>query len=128
MKYEFNRVRHTKRSLFFIGLIILIPMLDLLMNVQSTFGDYWRYPAAYHYHLTSRNVLHPAMAGFLSGSSIGHFAVIFTSDLFGLLYSRKEARIKQRDSHSSCEETFGDDSFKRLLRSDEWYHSDQSVA
>lgn len=73
MKYEFNRVRHTKRSLFFIGLIILIPMLDLLMNVQSTFGDYWRYPAAYHYHLASRNVLHPAMAGFLSGSSIGHF-------------------------------------------------------
>jgi hypothetical protein len=44
------------------------------MNVYANFFDYWLHPEAYGGKLSRENLLHPAYASFLSGTSQGHVA------------------------------------------------------
>lgn len=44
------------------------------MNVYVSFFDYWLHPEAYGGKLSKENLLHPAFASFLSGTSQGHVA------------------------------------------------------
>lgn len=71
---EIYRVLTNKKSIFFICLLIVIPFLDLLMNISSSYLNYWLHPEAYGEQLSKKNLLHPAAASFLSGSSMGHIA------------------------------------------------------
>lgn len=74
MKSELLKVIKSKKSIFFIILMFLIPFIDLISNMLNYYGDYWRHKEAYEGGLSPDMILHPAMGSFLAGSSHGHIA------------------------------------------------------
>lgn len=74
MKSELLKVIKSKKSIFFITLMFLIPFIDLISNMLNVYKNYWMYKDAYEGGLSSSMILHPAMGSFLAGSSHGHIA------------------------------------------------------
>ena len=62
VKSEISKILHSKRSLCFIFLLIIIPVIDFWMQLKDI-----RFASGYDEYLK-----HPAMAGFLSASTSGH--------------------------------------------------------
>lgn len=74
MRSELFKVIKSKKSIFFITLMLLIPFIDLISNMLTVYKDYWMHKDAYGGVLSSSMVLHPAMGSFLAGGSQGHIA------------------------------------------------------
>lgn len=74
IKSELYRILKSKRSIYFIVLMIIIPIIDIVINYFNTFGEYFRNFKAYPEGFPKIFVLNPNFASFLSGSSRGHIA------------------------------------------------------
>jgi hypothetical protein len=74
IKSEIYRILKSKRSIYFIILMMVIPIIDLIINYLNTFWEYFRNSQAYPEGLPKIFVLNPNFASFLSGSSRGHIA------------------------------------------------------
>lgn len=72
VKSELYKVMKSKKCMFFMALMILIPFVDLISNMLHVFLDYWLYSEAYVGGMKSGMILHPAMASFLAGSGDSH--------------------------------------------------------
>lgn len=69
---EVLRILKSKRTIFFICVMLIIPIIDLCININSVYGDYFTHREAYKYGLSSHMIMAPAIASFLSGTSQGH--------------------------------------------------------
>jgi len=74
IRSEILKVIYSRRSLFFIFLIFIIPFIDLISNWKNTFLDYYLNPEYYGDLLPNSQILHPAKAAFLAGSSTAHIS------------------------------------------------------
>lgn len=74
IKSELYRILKSKRSVFFIVLMMLIPILDVIINYYNTFNEYFTHSEFYPNGFPNRFILNPSFASFLSGSSRGHIA------------------------------------------------------
>lgn len=74
IKSELYKMLKSKKSIFFIVLMILIPFIDLLSNTLNVYRDYWLNKEEYVHGIVSSMKLNPAMGSFLSGSSHGHIS------------------------------------------------------
>ena len=72
IKGELTKLVKAKRSILFIILMFLVPLIDLILNIIMVYADYWLHQDAYVGGLSSGSILHPAMGSFLAGSSEGH--------------------------------------------------------
>ena len=71
-KGEILKIYKSRKRIFFVVLMLLIPLVDLVMNVLSVYGPYWFYRESYYGELSKNVILHPAMGSFLAGGSEGH--------------------------------------------------------
>ncbi len=74
IKSELYKMLKSKKSIFFIVLMILIPFIDLISNILNVYLDYWLNKEAYIDWFVPSMRLNPAMGSFLSGSSHGHIS------------------------------------------------------
>lgn len=70
IRAEFYRIFKSRKSRFFIIVVFLIPIIDLMLLIKQNIVPQW--PIEWSYR--SRALYHPAMAGFLSGSTHGHIS------------------------------------------------------
>lgn len=77
MQAELYRISKNKRSLFFIGFMIAIPLLDFLLSLTQEFQEYLTDPVYYYHYFQTHPFdhqfdIHPAATSFLAGNTIGH--------------------------------------------------------
>lgn len=96
IKKEILDLLKTKKTYLLFLVIVIIPFVDLLMNIWSCYGDYWLHPESYN-SLPSW-IYHPSKAAFLSGSSIGHISQMLLIWLlpFYLLFMYGDSYIKEQ--------------------------------
>ena len=58
VKSELYKVMKSKKCMFFMALMILIPFVDLISNMLHVFLDYWLYSEAYVGGMKSGMILH----------------------------------------------------------------------
>ena len=74
LKSEIFKIWKSKKSKIFLGLILLIPFLDLISGFWMEYGDYLLHREAYKNGLSKSSIRVPALGAFLSGYSEGHIA------------------------------------------------------
>lgn len=96
IKKEFLDLLKAKKTRLLLFFIIMIPFIDLFMNMWSCYGDYLLHSEAYD-GLPSW-LYHPSKAAFLSGSSIGHISQMLLIWLlpFYLLFMYGDSYIKEQ--------------------------------
>lgn len=73
IKSELFKIMKSKKSIFFIILIFLIPFIDLISNM-GIYREYWTNKYAYPDGLASGMIMHPVVGSFLTGSGQGHIS------------------------------------------------------
>lgn len=72
LKSELYKIIKSKRSMFFILLIFVLPCIDLIINIYYQYGDFWMNKEAYGGELLKGEIVAPSIASFLTGSNQGH--------------------------------------------------------
>lgn len=86
MGIELKKLKN-KRSILLIVIVVCVPFIDLVLNWQASYADYYFHKAAYG-NVPPSYALHPVAAAFLSGNSIGHLSqmlLLWVLPLFLLL-------------------------------------------
>ncbi|MCO7128262.1 hypothetical protein NIE88_21265 [Sporolactobacillus shoreicorticis] len=83
---EIMKILKSKTSIIVISFLFLLPFIDLFFNWYAVFMDFILHPDAYGGNLSASSILHPSMAAFLSGASIGHVAQMLMIWLFPLYF------------------------------------------
>ena len=69
---ELNDFLKSKKTWIIVFAMFLIPMIDLAMNIYSSYWDFWTHRDAYSDYLAPDRIFHPSKGAFLAGTSVGH--------------------------------------------------------